>query len=350
MNQHNKDRIWKFWQQLNRANELSVAPVAREYLDEAIDWTGSHPLNQLRGWDAVVANFWQPFMRAFTNLRRECFVFIGGQFADKDWVAATGVFSGTFTREWLGIPASGKTTTIRFGEFNAMRDGKIIETYILLDLVDVMRQAGFRVLPPSPGDENYFPPSTGESGILLTSQNEDESKKSLQLVEAMAVGLGQFDGADARKMKQTDFWSPQMHWYGPCGIGASRNRAEYERNHQTPFLTAFPDRKGFTHPDGGTHKARFAEGHFIASTGWPSVRATHLGEYLGTPASGKRIGMRVMDFWRRENDVLVQNRVFIDLVDLFLQFGVDLFARMEGQKNTYSKKGVNQWLLGSNEE
>jgi hypothetical protein len=42
--------------------------------------------------------------------------------------------------------------------------------------------------------------------------------------------------------------------------------------------------------------------------------------------------MRVMDFWRRENDRLVQNWVFIDLPELFLQFGVDLFARMREQR------------------
>ena len=332
LTQQNKQRVWNFWQQLNSANGSGLMEIAGEHLDAAIDWTGSHPLNQQHGCDAVVTNFWQPFMRAFTNLRRECFVFIGGHFADKNWIAATGVFSGTFTREWLGIPASGKTTTIRFGEFNAVRDGKIFETYLLLDLVDVMRQAGFRVLPSSPGAEECFPPSTGASGVLRASQDEHESKKSLHLVEAMAAGLGKYDGTDANKMSQTAFWSQQMHWYGPCGIGSSLNRQEYERNHQKPFLTAFPDRKGFTHPDGGTHKARIADGHFVASTGWPSVRATHLGEYLGTPASGKRIGMRVMDFWRRENDLLVQNWVFIDLVDLFLQFGVDLFARLEAQK------------------
>jgi predicted ester cyclase len=332
MTQDNKWRVWNFWQQLNSAKESNVADIVREYVDDTIDLTASHPINQQHGCDAVVAEFWQPILRAFPGLRRECFVFISGQFAEKNWVAATGVFTGTFTRAWLDIPATGKPTTIRFGEFCAVRDGKIFESYLLLDLVDVMRQAGIRVLPVTPGDENYFPPSTGANGVLLEPQDEHESKNSLQLVEAMIGGLGQFDGADASKMKQTDFWSPQMHWYGPCGIGASCNRAEYERNHQTPFLTAFPDRKGFTHPDGGTHKARFAEGNFVASTGWPSVRATHLGEYLGAPATGKRISMRVMDFWRRENNLLMQNWVFIDLPELFLQFGVDLFARMREQR------------------
>jgi len=321
LNQSNKQRVWDLWQQLNSTNEADVADIARKYVDQAIELTAAHPINQQHGREAVVANLWQPFLRAFPGLRRECYVFICGQFADKNWVAATGVFSGTFVRDWLGIPASGKMTKIRFGEFCALREGKIVENYLLLDLVDVMRQAGYAVFPPAPNEE-YWPRPFDVEGVLLSSQAEAESKKSLHLVEAMIGGLGRYDGADASKMKQTDFWSPQMHWYGPCGIGSSRHRAEYERNHQTPFLTAFPDRKG------GNHKARIAEGHFVASTGWPSVRATHQGEYLGCPATGKPISMRVADWWRREGDVLVQNWVFIDLPDLFMQFGVDLFARL----------------------
>ena len=31
-----------------------------------------------------------------------------------------------------------------------------------------------------------------------------------------------------------------------------------------------------------------------------------------------------MDFWRRENDPLVENWIFVDMIQLFRQFGVDL--------------------------
>jgi hypothetical protein len=34
--------------------------------------------------------------------------------------------------------------------------------------------------------------------------------------------------------------------------------------------------------------------------------------------------MRVMDFWRREGNLLAENWVFIDLPDLLLQMGVRL--------------------------
>lgn len=325
LTQYNKHRIWEFWKRLDDSPTHSLAGLLKEYMADNVSWLGFHPFNQLAGRDAVLEGWWHYLRKAFPDVRRDTYILMGGTFGGKQWVCGMGQFLGTFTREWVGIPPTGQWTSIRFGEFCALQEGQITEDYMLLDLVDVMRQAGYRVLPPSPGDETYWPRPFEEDGILLIPQDDAESLQSLQLVEAMIQGLGKYDGVDPSKMNQLAFWSPEMHWYGPVGIGSSRNRAEYERNHQTPFLHAFPDRKG------GNHLTRFAEGHFVASTGWPSVRATHLGEYLGVPATGRPVGMRVADWWRRKGDRLVQNWVFIDLPDLFLQMGVDLFERLRQQ-------------------
>ncbi len=298
---------------------------------EDVSWTGFHPFNRLDGRDAVVKGWWEPLKAAFPDVRRDTYVLLGGSFEGGEWVSGMGCFVGTFASEWAGIPPTDRPAAVRFGEFCRLQGGKVVEDYVLLDLPDVMRQAGYRVPPPAPG-EDYWPRPFCEESVLLSPQDDEVSLRSLRLVEAMIGGLGQFDGSDAGaatpKMGQMQFWVPDMHWYGPTGTGSSRNRQEYERNHQTPFLTAFPDRKGFTHPDGGRHAARIGEGCFVASTGWPSVRATHLGEYLGVPATGERVGMRVADWWRREGDRLVQNWVFIDLPHLFLQVGVDLLGRL----------------------
>lgn len=43
--------------------------------------------------------------------------------------------------------------------------------------------------------------------------------------------------------------------------------------------------------------------------------------------------MRVMDLWRREDTLLAENWVFIDLPELVLQFDVDLFAIMRAKRN-----------------
>ncbi len=41
--------------------------------------------------------------------------------------------------------------------------------------------------------------------------------------------------------------------------------------------------------------------------------------------------MRVMDFWRRDGDRFRENWVFIDIPDLLLQMGFDLFAQIKNR-------------------
>jgi predicted ester cyclase len=59
---------------------------------------------------------------------------------------------------------------------------------------------------------------------------------------------------------------------------------------------------------------------------------THGGDYLGVPATGKRLTLRVMDFYRCDwvadpRGRIAENWVLLDYVDLFGQMGVDLIAR-----------------------
>ena len=76
-------------------------------------------------------------------------------------------------------------------------------------------------------------------------------------------------------------------------------------------------------------RARFGDGNYVASTGWPSITATHKGSgWLGTEATDRPITMRVMDFWRSENTMLVENWVMIDIPDVLNQIGIDVFAAL----------------------
>lgn len=328
LTQKSKAAVWGFWQELNSAEADDTANVIQSYVNEDISWHGPHPINDLAGVEALLAGYWQPLAHSFPDLKRRTDILIAGQFDGKDWVTGIGYFSGTFAQDWLGIPATSGETYIRFGEFCAVQNDKIVETYIILDLLDVMRQAGFDLLPSHGGVEGIVPPPETSDGVLLAKQDEQESLKSLELVEAMLSGLMEYDQSTLSSMGQVRFWDPDMMWYGPSGIGTTTGLKGFEDHHQRPFLKAFPDRKG------GDHKACFGDGLYAASTGWPSLYATHRGEYLGVPATGKRVAMRVMDWWRREGDLLVENWVLIDMIDLLLQLGVDLFERLPGNTTT----------------
>ena len=49
------------------------------------------------------------------------------------------------------------------------------------------------------------------------------------------------------------------------------------------------------------------------------------------PATDKTLTYRDFDWYRREGNYLVQNWVPLDLIDIFLQLGIDLFERMRKQ-------------------
>jgi hypothetical protein len=96
------------------------------------------------------------------------------------------------------------------------------------------------------------------------------------------------------------------------------------------------------------HKCRIAERQYCASTGWPSVEATHSGGlFMGLPPTGRRVGMRVMDLWRAEHGKLAENWVFIDLIHLLLQLGVDVYDRMRRLNHRYDDSTFTTPIPGS---
>lgn len=265
---------------------------------------------------------------------------MGGLSGGEEWVSGVGYLTGTFTQDWLGIPHTGEKTNIHFGQFYAMRDGKIAECYVIFDLLAVMRQAGFQVLPPARGGEGgKIPGPKSRDGVLLTEQDELETRKTRQLVSAMGKGLERYvrsrDGSNMATMEQEHYWDPQMHWYGPSGIGACLNLKEFQDFHQRPWLHGFGDRGISDIGNGrliGLGDADFlAEGLYSSLGIWDVPFSKHHGTYQGVPATGKLMTIRDFDWYRREGNQLIENWVPIDMIDLFMQMGVDLFDRLRRQ-------------------
>jgi len=296
----------------------------RDVYSEDVDWYGPHPINDLHGSDTLIASFWSPLLAAVPDLERRDDIVIANSFKGGDWIGATGHYTGTFTSNWLGIPATGGVVNIRYGEFSRIEAGKVREVYLILDLLDVMRQAGCwpRELPVGRGVADRVPGPATRDGVTLETAAPGESEQSLRLVEAMIAGLMQYDQKSLESMGMERFWHPGMMWYGPAAIGTSRRLKGFQDVHQRAFLQAFPDRIG------GNHKARIGDGAYVGSCGWPSINATHRGSWLGHPATNRRITMRVMDFWRREGTLLRENWVFIDQIGLLLQLDVDVMSHL----------------------
>ena len=128
-------------------------------------WRGSHPLNEMNGVYAIESIVWGPLLEAFPDIERRDTIFIGGTHDGRDYVGAVGHYCGTFRKDWLTIPATGRPIYIRYGEFHEVRDGKISVSTVLIDVLDVMRQAGFWPIAPSLGTEEQWPGPLTADGV-----------------------------------------------------------------------------------------------------------------------------------------------------------------------------------------
>lgn len=151
------------------------------------------------------------------------------------------------------------------------------------------------------------------SGVLNTEQDPAETRQTLRLVEATLFGLVRKD------QPMSLYWHPDMVWNSPSGVGTAQSLKEFLDKVHEVFLN------GLTGTWDGSHNARYAEGRFAVSTGWPSLVAVHDGEFLSIPASGNTLRWRIMDFWERGDDLLITNWVHIDMINIFKQMGVDVF-------------------------
>jgi len=303
--------------------------LARHLREDAV-FDVAHPAGCLEGRDAVMDGFYAPLMEALSHVRRRDEIFIGGpnrRAPGGHWIASVTHYVGNFDKPLFGIRPSNHLVFLRSGEFYRVEpDGRISEAKIIVDLLDLMRQAGRFPLPRMLGTEMLFPGPATHDGVLPSGQADGE--KTLDLCEAMLADLKAFDPETFTSKGQTGddgYWHDDMLWYGPGGIGSNYRWSGFEKDHRAAFLTAFPDRVG------GNHYCRIGDGNFAAVSGWPSMTMTHQGDYLGVPATGRPLTLRVMDFYRCAGGKIMENWVLLDYLDLFHQMGRDLIREQDGK-------------------
>ena len=298
--------------------------LAAVYAPDAA-WRGSHPINELAGVDAIAATFWTPLLAAIPDLERREQMLIGGAYEGVDIVAGYGTLTGIFRHDWLDIPATGRTVSIRYSEAHEFAGDRIARTTMLVDLLDLMRQVNVWPIAPSLGLEVPWPSPFDAPGVSFVEADPLQSAAALDQVLTMQRALA-YNVPDRESLitgPDKPFWHTKMMWYGPAGIGTCRGVEDYVDGHQQPFRVAFPQRTGMN------HYMRFGDGPFSATGGWPSVRGVHTGDgFMGVGPTGRHIDMRVMDFYYQHEGLIRENWVPIDMIDVLRQMGIDVFGRM----------------------
>ena len=334
----NKKMVMEYNNSIYGSTPETIEKVISKYYSEDIDWRGPQPFNEIKGSKHVIDKFWKPFISSFPNLKKEAYVHMAGNdplFPENDWVLTSGNYIGIFEHDFLNIPATNEAVWVRYMEYNRIVDGKIIQTYTLIDILDLMRQAGIKFIT-SLSPEIIVPGPATHDGVMMGECNTEESQKTFDLAHSLCwKSLTSFKDKGVGKMGMEKYWDKNFMWYGPCGIGCTIGVKGFENGHQKPFLKAIPDRK---YPERVVEEKDtpfFAEGNYATYIWWTGFNATHTGnDWLGVPATGKPIVMRCADIYRREGDYLFENWVLLDIIDILLQMGVDVFDRLK--RNVYT--------------
>jgi predicted ester cyclase len=285
----------------------------------------AYPFEDMQGPHALYSEAYAPLHKAIPDLERRDHIVIAGPAGHgNDWVGCCGYYTGSFEAPWLDIPPTGHQVAMRFHEFYRMVDGKVADMQALWDIPELMLQAGAWPMVPSLGREWQVPGPATQDGLVKGPWNEPQANASKTLVNDMCDALGNYATGGVDAMHLEDYWHPRCSWYGPSGIGTGRGISGFRNWHQIPFLNGLPDRVG----DAGAGHL-FADGDYVGFTAWPGMHMSVGGDgWLGIAPAGQKITMRSLDFWRCENGMIRENWVLVDLLDVYQQLGVDVFARL----------------------
>ncbi len=330
----NKQLTARFLTELASAPLDGILAVLTRYCHTDCCWEIFYPFERIDGLANATAQFWGPLKQAFPDYEQRMGVVIAGDYEGREQVSSLGHVMGSFEAPWLTIPPTHNLSFLRFG-FNAIvRDGKFAKAYILLDIPDLMRQAGYYPLRRMPGTAEQWPLPPIDSGATLTSVHPERGALTMAIVREMQLALPKPGEARDKKSaagRHSHHWHENMNWYGPAGIGSMRRLRGFQDFHGALFLQAFPDRSGIARDANGSedapgHYTRIGDGLFAVTGGWPSIYATHTGgQWLGLPPSGRKVEMRVADWYRLDRaDKIIDNWVMIDVPHILAQMGLDI--------------------------
>jgi predicted ester cyclase len=309
--------------------------VLETYCSDSVHFEIFYPFNTLQGIEQVHKNFWEPLKTAFPDYEQRIDILIAGEYEGREWVSMRGHIAGSFFHPWIGIPPTQGLCYLRFGLNALIERGKIVRAYVLLDVLDVMRQADLYPLRRMPGSAELWPAPPADTGMDFDHCDDRQGATSLRIVLEMLHGLGEMNLKDLKKAEYSHHWHKNVNWYGPAGIGSTRGKRGFREYHGRLFLQAFPDRRILQRDhngplDGPGDYIQIGDGRFAVVSGWPCIRATHRGDgWLGLGPSGRVVEMRIADWYRlSEDNLLIENWVMIDILHILDQLGLDILKDM----------------------
>ena len=140
--------------------------------------------------------------------------------------------------------------------------------------------------------------SRPQQAALSRDTDMSKTKETCRVIEGMVDGLN-----DHRIDDIGAFFSNNFRWMGNQGCGTKTGLREFQNNWQRPFQAAFSDKVCID-------EARLYMGEWAAAFG--RQEAVHSGIFMGIEATGKKVEIRYMDFWKVEDGKITDNWVMVD--------------------------------------
>jgi hypothetical protein len=310
---------------IDAAESDAVADAMARFAAPELLWRGMHPFHEQTGAEHVADVFWRPLKQAMGPLQRRPDIFFAGRNEldgfSSVWVVEMGHLMGTWDRPWIGLAPSCKLSFLRFCEFHRVADGRIVETASYIDILNLLAQSGRHPKSGTTGTVLLTPGPATHDGLLYDTHPEAEGRKSVGLITAMVTDL-RANEVGSPEDHMLRFWTPDMCWFGPGGIGASAFFDGYRRGHSGPFEDHLEYAR---HTE---HRARLGEGNYGGFFGYPSLTLRSKGGFLGLPPGDVDADMRIVDLYRRDGEKLAENWIFIDIPHFLAMQGVDILAEL----------------------
>jgi steroid delta-isomerase-like uncharacterized protein len=150
--ENNKAIDRRFANEVLNGHNLDVLPdlVAEDFVEQ------NPPLGQGPGREGL-RQFLAQMFEAFPDLRWR----VEEMVAEGDRVAAWSTWEGTHRGTFLGVPPTGRSVSVEAWTIDHVRDGKVAESRIIMDVMGLMQQLG--AIPGSaPAQPPAQPPATSQ--------------------------------------------------------------------------------------------------------------------------------------------------------------------------------------------
>jgi len=275
-------------------------------------YTPALGINETRGLKEWYYGEYADWSLAFPEVFFNQMIFAGSNTTATSKTYAKGVWKAP-----LGpLQPTQQVTSVRICDFYLLDGPRIQHNWMMIDMLDLLRQAGKTPLKLSGLPQGIAYPPQSMDGIPAPISNFVTAKQS-GASEALLAKLlaAEWDG----QLDSAEHWAADMVWYGPTPWGMARGTQEYVKHFLQPFHAAFTEPKLEV-------DARLCEGTFCAVHG--HFHGRHVAEWLGHKASGQRVSLAVGMHFHIVDGRVIESWALFDIPGMFQQsFGINILAQ-----------------------